>query len=192
MYKKIIYCELNVALDVLKNFLNDKNQIKNIEKAGILISKAFKNKNKIISCGNGGSNCDSIHFSEELTGLYREKRLGYPAIPISDSGHISAVGNDFGYEYVFSRYIESIGNENDILLAISTSGNSKNIVKAIHAARDKNMKVIVLTGNDGGKIKELSDIEICVPYFGYSDRIQEMHIKIIHILILIIEKEMNK
>ncbi|QCI18798.1 D-sedoheptulose 7-phosphate isomerase [Buchnera aphidicola] len=191
MYKKTICSELSSALDVLKNFLKNTNQIKNIEKSAILIAKAFKNNNKVISCGNGGSHCDAIHFAEELTGLYREKRSGYPAIPISDTAHISAIGNDFGYEFIFSRYIESIGNFNDILLAISTSGNSKNIINAIKKAREKKMKVIVLTGNDGGKIKKLSDIEICVPYYGYSDRIQEMHIKIIHILILIIEKEMK-
>ncbi|QCI18231.1 D-sedoheptulose 7-phosphate isomerase [Buchnera aphidicola (Aphis nasturtii)] len=192
MYKKIIFFELNISLNVLKNFLENKDQIKNIEKSAILISEAFKNKKKVIACGNGGSHCDSMHFAEELTGLYREKRSGYPAIAISDTSHISAIGNDFGYDYVFSRYIESVGNSSDILLAISTSGNSKNIINAIKAARKKEMKIIVLTGNDGGKIKKLSDIEICVPYYGYSDRIQEMHIKIIHILILIIEKEMNK
>ncbi|WP_178919137.1 D-sedoheptulose 7-phosphate isomerase [Buchnera aphidicola] len=192
MYKKIIYSELNISLNVLKDFLENKNQIKNIENSAILISEAFKNKKKVISCGNGGSHCDSIHFAEELTGIYREKRSGYPAISISDTGHISAIGNDFGYDYIFSRYIESIGNSSDILLAISTSGNSNNIINAIKSARKKNMKVISLTGNDGGRIKELSDIEICVPYYGYSDRIQEMHIKIIHILILIIEKEMIK
>ncbi|QCI17073.1 D-sedoheptulose 7-phosphate isomerase [Buchnera aphidicola (Aphis helianthi)] len=192
MYKTTIYFELNNALNVLKNFLENKEQIKNIEKSAILISEAFKNKNKVISCGNGGSHCDSVHFAEELTGMYREKRSGYPAIPISDTGHISAVGNDFGYDYIFSRYIESIGNPNDILLAISTSGNSNNIINAIKTAHQKKMKVISLTGNNGGKIKKLSDIEICVPHYGYSDRIQEMHIKIIHILILIIEKEMKK
>lgn len=192
MYKKTIQCELNIALNVLKNFIDNKIQIKNIEHSALLISEAFKNKKKIISCGNGGSHCDSIHFAEELTGLYREKRKGYAAIPISDVAHISAIGNDFGYDYIFSRYIESIGTPNDVLLAISTSGNSNNIVNAIKTARKKEMKIIVLTGNDGGKIKTLSDIEICVPYYGYSDRIQEMHIKIIHILILIIEKEMKK
>jgi len=192
MYKEIISSELNIALKILKQFLNDKKQIKNIEKAALLIAQSFKNKNKLISCGNGGSHCDSVHFCEELTGLYREKRPGYPAIPISDVGHISAIGNDLGYDKIFSRYIESIGCSNDILLAISTSGNSKNIINAIKTAHKKNMKVIVLTGNNGGLIKNLSDIEICVPYHGYSDRIQEIHIKIIHILILIIEQEMKK
>lgn len=191
MYKKIISSELKIASKVLKNFLNDSKQIKNIEKAAFLITQSFNRKNKVISCGNGGSHCDAMHFSEELTGLYQKKRPGYPSISISDTAHISAVANDFGYHKVFSRYIESIGFPGDILLAISTSGNSPNIIEAIKSAHKKNMKVISLTGNNGGQIKDLSDIEICVPHHGYSDRIQEMHIKIIHILILIIEKEMK-
>ncbi|QCI23795.1 D-sedoheptulose 7-phosphate isomerase [Buchnera aphidicola (Macrosiphoniella sanborni)] len=191
MYKKIIFSELNSALKVLKTFLKDDNQINNIQKSAILISHAFKNGKKVISCGNGGSHCDSLHFSEELTSVYREKRCGYPAISISDSSYISAVGNDFGYDQIFSRYIESIGCEGDVLLAISTSGNSTNVIKAIIEAKKRKIKVITLTGNNGGKINKLSDIDICVPYYGYADRIQEMHIKIIHILILIIEKEMK-
>ncbi|AHG60130.1 D-sedoheptulose 7-phosphate isomerase [Buchnera aphidicola] len=192
MYKKIILSELDTALKILKNFLKDEKQIYNIQKSAILISEAFKSGNKVISCGNGGSNCDAIHFAEELTSLYREKRSGYPAISISDASYISAVSNDFGYDQIFSRFIESVGCPNDVLLAISTSGKSSNIIKAIKSAQKKNMKVIVLTGNNGGQIKGSSDIEICIPYSGYSDRIQEMHIKVIHILILIIEQEMNK
>ncbi|ACL30062.1 D-sedoheptulose 7-phosphate isomerase [Buchnera aphidicola str. APS (Acyrthosiphon pisum)] len=192
MYKKIIFSEFNSASKILKNFLEDKKQIENIQKAAILIAQSFKNEKKVISCGNGGSHCDAVHFSEELTSVYRKKRSGYPAISISDSSYISAVGNDFGYDQIFSRFIQSVGHLGDILLAISTSGNSLNIVRAIEEAKKKKMKVIVLTGNNAGKIKNLSDIEICIPHCGYSDRIQEMHIKIIHILILIIEKEMQK
>ncbi|CAL4326311.1 D-sedoheptulose 7-phosphate isomerase [Buchnera aphidicola] len=191
MYKKTICSELNSALKILQTFLKDKIQIYNIQKSAILIADAFKNGKKVISCGNGGSNCDAVHFAEELTSLYREKRSGYPAISVSDASYISAVGNDFGYDQVFSRYIESIGYSGDVLLAISTSGNSLNIIKAIKTAHKKNIKVVALTGNNGGRIQGLSDVEICIPYHGYSDRIQEMHIKIIHILILIIEKEMH-
>ncbi|QCI15930.1 D-sedoheptulose 7-phosphate isomerase [Buchnera aphidicola] len=192
MYKKIIASEFNTASKILHKFLRDENQIYKIQNSAILIAKSFQNGKKVISCGNGGSHCDAVHFSEELTSVYRKKRSGYPAISISDSSYISAVSNDFGYDKVFSRFIESLGCKNDVLLAISTSGNSLNIIKAIQAAKKKKMKTIVLTGNDGGKIKDLSDIEICIPYYGYSDRIQEMHIKIIHILILIIEIEMQK
>lgn len=133
-----------------------------------------------------------MHFAEELTGCYRKIRPGYPAIAISDSSYLSCVGNDLGYENVFSRYIESVGNEQDILFGISTSGNSLNIFNAINAARKKNMRIIILTGKNGGKIAGLSDIEINIPHLDYSDRIQEMHIKIIHIIILLIEKEMKK
>lgn len=192
MYKKTIFSEFDSALHTLKKFLKNNKEINNIEQAAMLISQAFKHGNKVISCGNGGSHCDALHFSEELTSVYREKRNGYPAVSISDSSYISAVGNDFGYDQIFSRYIQSIGCEGDVLLAISTSGNSLNVIKAIEIAKNKKIKVISLTGHNGGKIKILSDITICVPYYGYADRIQEMHIKIIHILILIIEKEMQK
>ncbi|QIE01972.1 D-sedoheptulose 7-phosphate isomerase [Buchnera aphidicola] len=191
MYKKIIFSEFNSALMTLKKFLKNNEEINNIQKAALVISQSFKNGNKVISCGNGGSHCDAMHFSEELTSVYRDKRDGYPAISISDSSYISAVGNDFGYDQIFSRYIKSIGCTNDVLLAISTSGNSLNVINAVKIATQKNMKVISLTGNNGGEIKKLSDIAICVPYYGYADRIQEMHIKIIHILILLIENEMK-
>ncbi|ANZ22467.1 phosphoheptose isomerase [Buchnera aphidicola (Diuraphis noxia)] len=191
MYKKIIFSELNVASNLLIKFLQDKKQLNNIEKSAMLICSSLKNGKKVISCGNGGSHCDASHFSEELTSLYREKRPGYPAISISDSSYISSVGNDFGYDHVFSRFIQSVGCSGDTVLAISTSGNSSNIIKAIKEAKKKNINTIALTGNNGGKIQGLSDIEICVPYSGFSDRIQEIHIKIIHILILIIETEMK-
>nr|MBP8190071.1 SIS domain-containing protein [Aeromonas sp.] len=117
---------------------------------------------------------------------------GYAGIAISDPSHLSCVSNDFGYDYVFSRYVEAVGRRGDVLLGISTSGNSGNILKAIEAARAKGMKVIALTGKDGGKMAGLADVEIRVPHFGYADRIQEVHIKIIHILIQLVEKEMAK
>ncbi|QCI21556.1 D-sedoheptulose 7-phosphate isomerase [Buchnera aphidicola (Hyadaphis tataricae)] len=194
MYTKIIVSELNQASELLKKFLKNKQQINKIEDAAMLITESFKQGKKVISCGNGGSNCDAAHFSEELTGLYREKRTGYPALSISDISYMSSIGNDFGYEQVFSRFIQSVGSSGDVLLAISTSGNSLNIIEAIKEAKKKNIKTILLTGNNGGQAKKLklSDIEICVPYNGYSDRIQEIHIKIIHIIILIIENEMKK
>ncbi|MGL4906039.1 MAG: SIS domain-containing protein, partial [Plesiomonas sp.] len=124
------------------------------------------------------------------TGRYRENRPGYPAIAISDPSHLSCVGNDFGYDHVFSRYVEAVGREGDVLLGISTSGNSANIIKAIAAARAKGMKVLTLTGKDGGKMAGSADVEVRVAHFGYADRIQEIHIKVIHIMIQLIEKEM--
>lgn len=191
MTTEIIERELREALNVLETFLADSTNINNIQAAAHLIAEGFKGKGKVLSCGNGGSHCDAMHFAEELTGRYRESRPGYPAIAISDPSHISCVGNDFGYDYIFSRYIEALGNEQDVLFCLSTSGNSKNILKAIDAANKKGMKVIALTGKDGGKIAGKVDIEIRVPHFGYADRIQEIHIKVIHIIIQLIEIEME-
>jgi D-sedoheptulose 7-phosphate isomerase len=190
MYQDLIRSELNEAATTLANFLSDDRHIQSVEDAAILIAASFKAGGKVFSCGNGGSHCDAMHFAEELTGRYRDNRPAYPAIAISDPSHLSCVSNDFGYDFVFSRYIEALGNQGDVLLGISTSGNSANIIRAIAAARAKGMKVIVLTGKDGGKMAGTSDVEICVPHFGYADRIQEIHIKVIHILIQLIEKEM--
>jgi D-sedoheptulose 7-phosphate isomerase len=188
-YISIISRELNQAAEVLQEFLKNEENLKNIESAAQLIAESVKHGGKVISCGNGGSHCDAMHFSEELTGRYRDNRKAIPAICVSDPSHISCVSNDFGYEFVFSRYLEALGNKGDVLLGISTSGNSANIIKAAHTAKERGMKVIILSGKDGGKLAPLADIEIRVPHFGYADRIQEVHIKIIHILILLIEKE---
>ena len=192
MYQDLIRNELNEAAQVLQAFMADPKNLLNIEAAATLIADSFRQQGKVLSCGNGGSHCDAMHFAEELTGRYRENRPGYPAIAISDVSHLSCVSNDFGYDYVFSRYVEAVGREGDVLLGISTSGNSGNVIKAIAAAREKGMKVITLTGKDGGKMAGSADIEIRVPHFGYADRIQEIHIKVIHILIMLIEKEMAK
>ncbi|WP_413483653.1 D-sedoheptulose 7-phosphate isomerase [Morganella psychrotolerans] len=192
MYQELIRGELIEAAATLDNFLKDEKNIEVIQQAAVMLADSFKAGGKVMSCGNGGSHCDAMHFAEELTGRYRENRPGYPAIAISDVSHLSCVSNDFGYEYVFSRFVESVGREGDVLLGISTSGNSGNIIRAIDAARAKGMKVITLTGKDGGKMAGSADIEIRVPHFGYADRIQEIHIKVIHILIMLIEKEMVK
>ncbi|PKF50612.1 D-sedoheptulose 7-phosphate isomerase [Enterovibrio nigricans] len=192
MYQDLIRSELNEAAQVLNAFLSDDKNIADIEAAAKLLADSFKAGGKVLSCGNGGSHCDAMHFAEELTGRYRENRPGYPAIAISDPSHLSCVSNDFGYEYVFSRYVEAVGSKGDVLFGLSTSGNSGNVLKAIDAAKAKGMKSIMLTGKDGGKMAGLADVEIRVPHFGYADRIQEVHIKIIHILIQLVEKEMEK
>lgn len=192
MYLDTIRQELTQSADVLAKFLSDEGNLKNIQEAALLLANSFKAGGKVLSCGNGGSHCDAMHFAEELTGRYRENRPSYPAIAISDVSHISCVGNDFGFDAIFSRYVEGVGQKGDVLLGISTSGNSANVIKAIHAAKAKGMKVIALTGKDGGKINGLADVEIRVPHFGYADRVQEIHIKVIHILILLIEQEMAK
>ena len=184
--KEVIKKELFEAQSVLKKFITDDN-IKKIELAAKEFKNSIKEGNKIFSCGNGGSMCDAMHFAEELTGKFRNERNALPAIAISDPSHITCVGNDYGFDYIFSRYIEGVGKEGDALLAISTSGNSKNIINAAKKAKEKGIKVISLTGKGGGELSKLSDIEIRVPHLGYSDRIQEIHIKIIHIIILLIE-----
>ena len=190
MYQDLIRHELNEAAQVLQAFIADPQNLLAIEAAATMIADSFRQEGKVLSCGNGGSHCDAMHFAEELTGRYRENRPGYAGIAISDPSHLSCVSNDFGYEFVFSRYVEAVGRSGDVLLGISTSGNSGNILRAIEAAKSKGIKTIALTGKDGGKMAGLADVEIRVPHFGYADRIQEVHIKIIHLLIQLIEKEM--
>ncbi len=191
MYQDLIRNELNEAAEVLNKFLSDDHNIAQIEAAAKMIADSFKQEGKVLSCGNGGSHCDAMHFAEELTGRYRDNRPGYAGIAISDPSHLSCVSNDFGYDFVFSRYVEAVGRKGDVLFGLSTSGNSGNILRAIEAAKAKGMKTIALTGKDGGKMAGLADVEIRVPHFGYADRIQEVHIKIIHIIIQLIEKEME-
>ncbi len=182
--------EFTEAQQVLNEFLLDDSNFEQILLAAEYMIEALKNNNKIISCGNGGSMCDAMHFAEELSGRYRENRSGLAAIAISDPSHITCVANDFGFDHVFSRYVEAVGKSGDVLLAISTSGNSPNILAAIQSAHCRGMKVIGLTGKNGGAMATLCDVEIRVPHFGYSDRIQEVHIKIIHSLIHIIESRL--
>ncbi|MFY8037490.1 MAG: D-sedoheptulose 7-phosphate isomerase [Cyclobacteriaceae bacterium] len=189
-FQSLISAELQQAAEVLQKFISDPANLNQIEKAANAIADSIRQGGKVISCGNGGSHCDAMHFAEELTGKYREPRKAIPAICISDPSHISCVSNDYGYEFVFSRYLEALGNKGDVLLGISTSGNSANIIRAAETAREKGMKVIILSGKDGGKLAPLADIELRVPHFGYADRIQEVHIKIIHILMLLIEKQL--
>ena len=191
MYQSLIREELIEAQQVLERFINDEHCINAINEAAELLAESFKKGGKVISCGNGGSHCDAMHFAEELTGRYRENRPAYPAIAISDVSHLSCVSNDYGYDFVFSRYLEGLGQSGDVLLGISTSGNSGNIIKAVEVARQRGMKVILLSGKDGGKLSGMADIEIRVPHFGYADRIQEIHIKAIHIMIQLIEKHME-
>ena len=179
------------ASKLLKKFIENENNLIKIEKAGKILISAIQNSGKIISCGNGGSMSDAMHFAEELSGRFRENRKGIPAIAVSDQGYISCVANDFGYKYIFSRFVETFANKNDVLLAISTSGNSENVLEAAKAARELNIHVIGLTGKDGGKLAELCDVEIRVEHFGYADRIQEIHIKIIHSLVDYIESNLK-
>lgn len=186
----LIEAQFAEALEVLSAFSNLENY-KKIDYAADLMVNALKYGGKILSCGNGGSMCDAMHFAEELTGRFRENRPALAAMSLSDVSHISCVSNDFGYEAVFSRMIEAFGKKGDVLLAISTSGNSPNVLKAIEAAKQQGMRVIGLTGKTGGAMKDLCDVEIRAPQSAFADRAQEIHIKVIHCLILSIEQKMG-
>lgn len=190
MSADIIKQNLNEAKNVLESFIANEQNIALIADAGTMMAQAVAKGKKIISCGNGGSMCDAMHFAEELSGRFRENRRAIGAVSISDPSHLSCVGNDYGYDDVFSRYVEGLGNEGDVLLGISTSGNSANVIKAVTAAKAKGMQVVVLTGKDGGQLGGMADIEIRAPHSQYADRAQEIHIKVIHSLIHIIEDQL--
>lgn len=189
--KDLIRKHFEEAAGVLSQFLGDERNFEKIALAGNIMIQALRSGGKIISCGNGGSLCDAMHFAEELSGRYRDDRPAIPAVSISDPSHISCVGNDYGYPFVFSRYIEALGHKGDVLLAISTSGNSVNVLNAVEAARKKNMEVVGLTGKDGGKMAGWCDVEIRAPLSPYADRAQEIHIKVIHSLIDYIERNLD-
>ncbi len=184
----LIKDELNLAINVLSAFAATHSAIDNIRTAGDILVQCLIDGNKIFTCGNGGSHCEAMHFAEELSGRYRKDRKGLAALAISDPTHISCVGNDLGFNQVFSRYIESLGKEGDALVCFSTSGNSENILLAAKEAKSRGISVIGLTGKDGGKLADLCDVEIRVPHEGWADRVQEVHTVVMHILINLIEK----
>jgi len=186
--KPFIKENLAEARETLDRFIGEPGNIAAIENTAKILIEAVQGGNKIISCGNGGSMTDAMHFAEELSGVFREQRPAIPAVSISDPSHITCAANDYGFESIFSRYIEGLGQVGDVLVAISTSGNSENVIRAAEAARKKGMKVVALTGKTGGELAGLADQEIRVKGGRYSDRIQEMHIKILHILVGLIEK----
>jgi len=179
------------AAALLERVMGDASTLEAIHDAGAIMVKSLKSGGKLISCGNGGSMCDAMHFAEELTGRYRDDRPPIAALSISDPSHLTCVGNDHGFEQVFGRFVQAHGREGDVLLAISTSGNSPNVLRAAEVAREKGMHVIGLTGKDGGKLADLCTVEVRVPHHGYADRIQEVHIKVIHAFIDHIERELN-
>ena len=177
------------AASVLERFLADPANLQAVERAGGLMVTALRAGGRLISCGNGGSMCDAMHFAEELTGRYRDDRAPIAALSISDPSHLTCVGNDHGFEQVFARYVQAHGRPGDVLLAISTSGNSPNVLRAAEAAKAAGMRVVGLTGKDGGRLAPLCDVEVRVPHNGYADRVQEVHIKVIHALIDHIEHQ---
>lgn len=192
MEKANVLAALNDARDALDALISNEKTIEAVVAAAGLMADAVEGDGKVMSCGNGGSLCDAMHFAEEMTGRYRSNRRPYAALAISDASHMACVGNDYGYEEVFSRYVEAHGRKGDVLLAITTSGTSRNIVKAAEVARRKGVKVVALTGRDETTITELADVSIVTPAGRWADRVQELHIKCIHILIELIERRLDK
>jgi len=183
----IVRAALAQASTALAALMNDALALAAIEQAGELLARSLQAGGRAFSCGNGGSLCDAMHFAEELTGRFRDDRPAYAAIAIADAGHLSCVANDFGYEQVFARYLQAHGRAGDVLLAISTSGASANVIAAARQARSRSMPVIALTGRTATELSLHADLTICTPAGRYSDRVQELHIKVIHILIELVE-----
>lgn len=177
------------TFSLLEDFIKEEEERKETEKVAKDLASIFHSGNKVLICGNGGSNCDALHFAEEFTGRFRSNRRALPAISLSDSSHITCVGNDYGFDYIFSRGVEAYGKEGDMFIGISTSGNSENVIKAVEAAKSLGLKTCVLLGKDGGKLKGLCDYEFIIPG-KTSDRIQEIHMMILHIIIEGVEKIM--
>lgn len=182
---------LTDAQNALAALIENEAMLETIAQAAHVIAQSQRQGGAVYSCGNGGSLCDAMHFAEEMTGRYRQNRKPYRAAAISDVSHMACVGNDYGYEHVFSRWIEAMGTDKDVLIAITTSGTSKNIVAAAKAAKAKGVTVVALTGKSGSPITELADIAVVTPASRWADRVQELHIKVIHILIELIERELD-
>ncbi|MBT4793159.1 MAG: SIS domain-containing protein [Halobacteriovoraceae bacterium] len=189
MNSKYITQALFESQETLSKFISNPNNIVSIEKAVTSFVTTIKDDGRIMACGNGGSMCDSMHFVEELTGRYRKDRDPICAIPMGDAGHLTCVANDYGFDQIFSRNVQAWGRKGDTLLAISTSGNSQNIINAVKVAKEKEMHVIGLLGKNGGLLKEMVDIPLIVDAM-FTDRIQEIHIKLIHIFIEGIERQL--
>lgn len=186
----ITHRSLQEALTALNSLLSNAATIERCDASIDALASALSSGCKVIACGNGGSMCDASHFVEELTGRFRADRPSLAAIAINDAGHITCTANDYGFDVVFSRAIDALGKPGDILIALSTSGNSPNIVKALESARIRGMRSIALLGKAGGKAIQLADISIVVPG-DTSDRIQELHMLLLHIFVEGIEKRLG-
>ncbi|MBO1011288.1 SIS domain-containing protein, partial [Acidovorax sp. SD340] len=186
--RETILSALKDAQSALTALISDESALASTENAAALLVKTFEGGGRVYACGNGGSMSDAMHFAEELTGRFRHNRKGLPAQAISDVGHLTCVANDFGYEQVFSRYLDAHGRAGDCLLAISTSGKSTNVVNAAVAAKELGMSVIALTGQEMSQLGVLADICIATPAGDFADRVQELHIKVIHVLLELIER----
>ena len=187
MLKENIRNSYLTAFKTVKAFVENEENIEKTEKISQELALAYKNGKKSLIAGNGGSNCDAMHFAEEFTGRFRKDRKALPSISISDSSHITCVGNDYGFDFVFAKGVEAFGQEGDFFFGISTSGNSKNIIEAVKMAKEKKLKTVALLGKDGGKLKGVCDYEFIIPG-ETSDRIQEVHMMILHIIIEGVER----
>lgn len=185
----IVQSNLQQSREALENLLASPTALASIAAAAVVIGDVFESGGRVFSCGNGGSMCDAMHFAEELSGRYRNDRKALPAVSISDPSHISCVGNDYGYDFIFSRYLEAHAKPGDVLLGISTSGKSANVIKAAEYARANGVHVVTLTGKPGSALGMLATVDVVTPgTSGYADRVQELHIKVIHILIELVER----
>ena len=173
--------------EVLGAFIKDEKNFETIGKIATELADAYKNGKKSLIAGNGGSNCDAMHFAEEFTGRFRKERPALPSISISDSSHITCVGNDYGFDAIFSKGVEAFGQEGDFFLGLSTSGNSKNIIEAVKVAKEKGLKTVALLGKDGGQLKGMCDYEFIINA-KTTDRVQEVHMMILHIIIEGVER----
>ena len=191
MKKQIIAQSLTEARNTLEQFLSHPKTIESISEMVDVMASAIKQGGKIMSCGNGGSLCDAMHFAEELTGRFRRNRRPLPAMAINDAAYITCTSNDYSYDEVFARWVEAFGRPEDVLLAISTSGRSENVLRAVQMAHTKGMKVVALTSNNDNPHRQEADVAVCAPCSPFSDRIQEIHIKVIHISIEAIEAELE-
>ena len=187
MLKENIRNSYLTAFETVKAFVENEETIEKTEKIAQELAQAYKNGKKSLIAGNGGSNCDAMHFAEEFTGRFRNDRKALPSISISDSSHITCVGNDYGFDFIFAKGVEAFGQEGDFFFGISTSGNSKNIIEAVKSAKERNLKTVALLGKDGGKLKGVCDYEFIIPG-ETSDRIQEVHMMILHIIIEGVER----
>ena len=175
------------AQETLEQFRSNAEQIEKCERFSQILIECFTSGGRAFSCGNGGSHCDAMHFAEELTGRYRKDRRPLGALALGDASHVTCVSNDYGFAEIFSRQVEGLARKGDVLLGLSTSGNSENVIRAFAKARELGVKTVALLGRDGGKLRELADLAIVV-HAQTSDRIQEMHIKIIHTVIETVER----
>lgn len=185
-----IRASFDEALATLQAFLADPEGLASVRRFAAAAAGTLRRGGRLLSCGNGGSMCDAMHFAEEWTGRFRQDRAALPAIAFSDPSQLTCIANDFGFDEVFARQVEALGSEGDLLVAISTSGNSPNCLRAVEVAKRKGLTVVGLLGKGGGKMKPLVDIPVVVPLAHTSDRIQEVHIKVLHIVIEAVEREM--